>query len=225
MGLKELVLGSLTWAIILILLSLPLTLLFIWKVSVVLVAKCIRRDLLLPKALDIMNAPGSGHKYSIVNFGLVGRFEGQVEVEDVRKLFTQKFLGNEGGSSNKKEYERFHYSLVTFGGFAFFKKISQIDINDKILVKNLDDKEGKILEDLLSEWILEKYKENSPCWEIIIIPMRATNQTAFAIKMHHAIADGYSLLYILDQLTDNTSPYLVKDFDDTFGQRVSKEKR
>lgn len=215
MGLKEILIGIVTWIILTLILILPLTFLFIWKVCVILVAKCIRKDLRLVCGLDIMNAFGE-----VINFGLVCKIEGQIGVEDMQKLFSQKFLASEESNPSQLLYERLHCSLVTFGGFSFFQKISHTNVEESIYVKNLNDNEGQTLEDLISKWILTKYKTNSPCWEIMLVPLRAINQTALAMKIHHAFADGYSVLYILDKLTQNTSPYLVKDFTDSCGKQV-----
>lgn len=222
MGLKEIVIGTIQWILLFIVLSVPLTIFFIWKILVIVVAKCLKRNLVILKPLDTVNAPGRGDVQSVVNFGLVCRIDGEISLIDFQKKFSQKFLTHETENSHKHkfQYERLHYALVTFLGFAFFQRIDQININELIYVRNINEQRGQVLEELISDWILEKYKENSPCWEIIIIPMKNTNQTAIAIKLHHTLADGYSLVYILDKLTENTSPYLVKGDNDGWGQRV-----
>jgi hypothetical protein len=222
MGKKESVFGTFAWVIVVILLSIPLLVFTLWKCCVILCAKYFRKDLILPYGMDAMNCPGNGENKPVVNFGVVCRVDGELNLEGLQQRFSEMFLGYENNSSEasiKFSFDRLHCSIVTFGGFVFFKRIDQIDINNHIYMKHL--KEDQCLEDLLSTWILSKYQKSSPCWEIIVVPLRTTNETAVAIKLHHAIADGYSLLYILDQLTENaSSPYLVKDFNQILGEKV-----
>lgn len=69
-----------------------------------------------------------------------------------------------------------------------------------------------------SNFLLTGYKKEKPCWEIILINSPVRQFLAF--KIHHAQADGYSVLHILDRLTANSSPYLVKDFRESPLQRL-----
>jgi hypothetical protein len=217
MGTKGIVAGSLIWGIAVLILSIPMIILLIYKVKLILFAKCFRRDLKVFSGLDIMQCPGPSETHSVVNFGFVCKVDSdKINLEDLRDLFIRKFLGPE--RRGVPGYENLLYSVIIFGGYPFGKRATKIDIQE--LIHEGDLKQGEFLEDLLSTWILSKYHKNSPSWEMLMVPLKATSQTAIAFKIHHAFADGYSLLHIFDRLTDNTSPYLVKDFNDTLVQKV-----
>lgn len=215
MTLKNLLLGTLTWVILLIFLSIPLTILIIWKVGVIIAAKILRPDLFLPNATDCMfSNVGNGWEKSTVNVGFVCQIDGVLNVAEVRELFVVKFFSN-----GVPAYDRLRSTIEIWGKFGFFKKLGEVDVNRKILEKTLP--EGQILEDFVVSWMLEKYEENSSCWEIIVVGWVGFDKTVVGFKIHHAFADGYTLLYILEKLTGNSSsPYLVKDFEDSVGKRV-----
>ncbi|CAL8143426.1 unnamed protein product [Orchesella dallaii] len=90
-----------------------------------------------------------------------------------------------------------------------------MDITEHVVERRME--EGEIWEEFLVKWMLEKWKDLKPCWEMVLIPLASNGEererTGIGFKIHHAFADGYSLLHILDKLTGCQSPYLVKDFE------------
>jgi len=172
----------------------------------------------LLSGLDVMQCPGNSHEKSIVNFGCVLHVKSSaIKVEQLRELWKDKFLGND--LQGLLGYENLSLCVETFGGYSFGKRVKIDSLEKLIHERNVDD--GKCLEEVVAEWLLEKYSKDSPCWELILVPLESANETAVAFKIHHAFADGYSVLHILDKLTENQSPYLVKDFESNCIQQVS----
>lgn len=223
----KLTLGIFIWLIILLFLSLPLILLSLWKWLVIFFCSW-RRNLeegeveeyvMHPlAAADSMLTLGSSWEKPIVNTGFILKFQQnekgkRISVKKLREHFSKCFLTEqaEGG-----RYERLFSYLVIHGAHAFrnIKKRTALDEQIvEVMLDEFDQQGNKIsVERFLAEWMTTGYKKNTPCWEMILISLESYQYLAF--KIHHAQADGYSLLHILDRLTSNTSPYLVKDFQE-----------
>lgn len=225
MGAVKVIFGAITWFTLIILLFLPLGILWLWKLILIVFSwkKRIRLEnneeaFLLPIATgDSMLSVDSSWKKPIVNFGYVLRFEDNQQkftIDQLREHFATTFL-NENCDGGR--YDKLFSYLVTRGGHVFRATgIQTLRLTEHIKEATLE--KSMSLERFLADWLLNGYPENRPCWELVLVTghSEAFGETfAMAFKIHHALADGYSLLHILDKLSSNTSPYLVKDFPES----------
>ncbi|CAL8143427.1 unnamed protein product [Orchesella dallaii] len=218
MAIWKSIVGALIWLIILIVLAIPLGLLALYKVSLCLVLYFfkIRGEngvdrLYSLDPVDCMFAPDSSSKRPLANFGFFMIIEGKIGVEELRSHFQTCFLNE----NEDNRYEKLYSHLERFGGYIFRATAPTLDINEHVVERRME--EGEIWEEFLVKWMLEKWKQLKPCWEIIVVPLKRNGmeneETIVAFKIHHGLADGYSLIHILDKLTGCQSPYLVKDFE------------
>jgi len=134
-----------------------------------------------------------------VNWGLFCRLDSSISVEILRIKFDSIFLKNGG------LYSRFFCQIKSFMGHSFFWKESKLDLSCHIYKICLQDDEA--IERFLFEWMKKSYGVKPP-WQIAIIECRKKRFLAF--KIHHGLADGYSLVHILDKLCSTNSLNLVK---------------
>lgn len=192
-------------------LVLPLTVLLLFKLILIGIY-CYREEnekKLVPlSALDTIFAVGPTWLKSVINVGLVLQLEGTLEVEALRKRFHECFLSEEHG----ERYDKLWSWIEMRGGYAF-RAVSRksLILEEQITERDLG---NESLEGFLRKWIVEKYKEKKPCWEMVLL--KSSKKTmCVVLKIHHSICDGYTLLHILDKLTGVNSPYLVKPFKET----------
>ncbi|CAL8121772.1 unnamed protein product [Orchesella dallaii] len=221
------ILGSFCWLILISLLLLPITLLFIFKCCVIGVAYIVHDNLYSISTTDAAFAIGCSWKKSKLSVGLLLQVQGQVELAQVQNKFYTSLLQQKVG--NKPKYEKLYSCLVTFGGYVFRKLLpmDSLQLDKHIYVRNL--KGGESLDHVIQEWMEQSYAEYAPAWEVMMVPFvpetgdkSRVYQTAVCFKIHHVFADGYSLLHILDTLTDHRSgsPYLVKDPNESWSKRI-----
>lgn len=212
LGLVTPILGTLCWILILLPLSIPFLLFFIYKWVLIALAKVVRRDLHPLTSGDAPFALGTSwvkHKLSV---GLLLWVDGSLDLEEVQNHFYRCLLLplNEGGGP---KYEKLRASLVNFGGHIFRKSIpmEEIDIKRLIYVRALCP--GESLEQFVDNWMDTRYDENCPAWEVVLIPSKDKDKdgTIVGFKVHHAFVDGYSLLHLLDVLTGSKAPYIVRE--------------
>ncbi|CAL8143428.1 unnamed protein product [Orchesella dallaii] len=209
--------GTLIWLAIIPIVTIPFGVLALYKVCLSWAAKLFKIrgengvDKLYPlDPVDCMMVADSSSKRPIVNFGFLLIIEGRIGLSELRAHFQTCFLNE----NEENRYEKFYSHLESIGGHVFRATASTLDINEHVVERRME--RGKKLEKFLVDWIHEEWKQLKPCWEMILVPLNrnggANEQTGIAFKIHHAFADGYSLLHILDRLTGCKSPYLVKDF-------------
>ncbi len=76
------------------------------------------------------------------------------------------------------------------------------------------------LDQFISKWFGSPYAENSAPWEVILIRTPPKDETVVVYRVSHSLSDGYNMINLLDVLTGNKAPYLVKDFDDSWLDKV-----
>lgn len=188
------ILGSLIWLLIFVALAVPLSILAVVKLAIIFFFCVCKTRIptengsyytLLPLSkTDIPMCPGSSWTKSAVNVGFVLRIAGCITVEQFRAHFANCFkIGSKNSSAEK--YGKFYSFIVVKCGYAFRGQLDKIDLN-QLIVKRSNDKSDDLnsLEQQFVYWMLEKYKENHPCWEILIIPV-SDEETTIAFKIHH----------------------------------------
>jgi len=202
---------------------LPILILFlIWKLSVITVAKLFFSNIHPTDINDTYFTVDDAEHLTNVNVAQIWKINGLIDVNQFRKHFAQCFLADE---DSRKRYRNFYCYLVRFGGYVFKKSVDKLDLEKHITAKVLEP--GVDINAFIAKWFLEeKFNEKSPLWEIIIhnLPLTCNteeHETIFLFKCHHCLCDGYSFIHIVDKLTGNSSPYLVKEECDSFYQKVS----
>jgi hypothetical protein len=199
-----------------------LALLFVWKLSIILVAKLFYTDLYATDVNDTYFTVDDAKHIPIVNAAQIWKIKGLVNIHEFRRHFAKCFLSDE---ECRKRYRNFYCYLVRFGGYIFKKRVEELDLEKQITERVLEP--GRDLNDFIAKWFLEqKFQDKSPLWEIMLLNLPLTcnteeHETILLFKNHHCLADGYSFIHIVDKLTGNASPYFVKDEDDTLFQKVS----
>jgi hypothetical protein len=209
---------------------------------VILLAAIFRRDLYSVSTGDSAFTIGCSWDKSKLSVGLLCHVQGHVKLEQVQSRFSSCLLEPKV-VGDKPKYDKLHSCLVTFCGYVFRKVLppDSIDLNSLIFERKLEP--GETLESLMESWMEKSYAKFSPAWELMVIPVTASNnnglfsatndaqvqddliqETVIAFKIHHVFADGYSLLHMLDILTGNRSPYLVKEANESFWKMVCKSK-
>jgi len=231
-----LILGGFCWLVLLSFLILPCTLLLISKCIVIVVAAIFRKDLYSVSTGDSAFTIGCSWDKSKLSVGLLCHVQGHLKLEQVQSRFSRQLLEPKAlGDRDRPKYDKLFSCLVTFCGYVFRKVIPPDCINLKNLIFERKLKPGESLELLMENWMEKNYVEFSPAWELMVIPIYANNnatdesliegetvqETVIAFKIHHVFADGYSLLHMLDALTGNKSPYLVKESNESVWKSVS----
>lgn len=81
------------------------------------------------------------------------------------------------------------------------------------------------LESFAAAWMITNtYERKRPVWQIAILHLgdEGTMETGIVAKFSHSLVDGYSFVHMVGKLTDNPAPYLVKDKELTWKERVTK---
>lgn len=154
---------------------------------------------------------GCSWEKSKLSLGLLCHVQGHLKLEQVQDRFSSSLLAPKVGNCPK--YEKLFSCLVTFCGYVFSKTLppEAVDLNKLIYERKLHP--GESLEQVVDDWMEKRYGELMPAWEVMVIPMSRSNnnndevkdgieETIIAFKMHHVFADGYSLLHLLDILTN-----------------------
>lgn len=118
------------------------------------------------------------------------------------------------------EYENLYTTLVSYGGFTFRKPVQIDDINDIIQAYTL--KPSESIEGFATAWQFQPYKLNKQTWGAALVFNRNIEEDSFLlVKICHTAGDGYNLIHFLDTLTDNKSPYIVQELQDSLWDKVA----
>lgn len=135
------------------------------------------------------------------------RLDSKINLIKFRELFKEKFLTNQRDSI-------FYKTVLQFWGYGYTRPVSKIDLNLHIREVRSVQGEGfnatlnRLWNDMTS---MQENWATSPPWEILVCnDIQGVPGSMIVIKIHHALADGYSMVSIIDQLTGNRSPYIVK---------------
>lgn len=208
----KIILGSILWILIF-----PILFIFYLYFNVVKIFAKIRRLELTTLSLPPLASPSSPNQGTILVTAI--KLESKIDIEELKvKFITEVF----------SKHPIFNEEIITFFGHFFTKKVETINLNRHIRTI----KRGNNISD--NELLTMVGNDNSlfeggglPPWELLVVDdncennfdkngensEKSGNGTFVILKVHHAIMDGYSILHLVDKLTDNKSPYLVDKFE------------
>jgi len=154
----------------------------------------------------------------IFSTGAVVTVHGPVCITRLQERWREQFL-EARDSTGKLVYPKLSVTLVSFGGYIFFKPLKKVNVDDIFRVENLDPKD---LEEFKTSFLCSKYKKDGPLWEVVVIQLE--QETKMLYRFHHTIADGYTQLYLLNQsMKQNVQQVrLEKEPEYTYNDRVSQ---
>jgi hypothetical protein len=149
------------------------------------------------------------HGHPKANISLILTFEGNIEVNKLRKLFSKNVLHAED-SSGKLTYPELKQCIIRWGSYFFWKNCTHFKLEEQI---RLHDEESGInshytdkdIEQLREKLCSQKWEKNQPLWEVVLIhncfPKFATNSlgahTTMFVRWHHVAGDGYAWLNLI----------------------------
>ncbi len=163
-----------------------LGILFLWKWTVVLIAKIFYKNLHATQPNDTYFSIDDAQAMPIVNACQIWRIKGRICINEFRKHFYSCFLSDK---ESRARYLNLYCYLVKFGGYVFKKSVQEIDLEQQILERYLEP--GESLEGWITKWFVEeKFRPNVPLWEIVILHLPFTciteeYETVFLYKNHH----------------------------------------
>jgi hypothetical protein len=155
----------------------------------------------------------------VYSVGCSVRIQGRISLEGLKEKLSAKIL-NSLNENGEKSYPELFEHCVLFGGYTFRKPVEKMNIDSHVKEVRFQEKG---LNEFRTEWIGRDYAEGTSPWEAIIIPLLDDSETILLFKIHHALADAYSLLHIFNKLMDNQVPPTPREPEDTFWQKVSWE--
>lgn len=138
------------WMLLIIFVFPVLAVFFIWKWTVILVAKLFYNDLHCTEPNDTYFAIDDSQGIPIVNAAQIWRINGKVQINEFRKHFYKCFLSDD---ESRRRYRNFYCYLVKFGGYVFKKSVQEIDLEKHILERRLEP--GIELESWITKWFVE----------------------------------------------------------------------
>jgi len=219
-----LILNSFLWILILLTLGPPLLVLYVWRKIVNLCADYVKNDFHPAVPNDTYFAIDTCENLPTVNAVQIWKIKGHVDVHVLRKHFASCFFGSDEA---RKRYMNLYCYLVKFGGYVFKKSIDPTALNIKshIYEHHLNGQDS--IESFVANWMFKKkFRPKTPLWELVLVQLSFDKskleeyETLLLFKIHHCLADGYSFVHIVDTLTGNSSPYMVKEYEEDFLSKV-----
>ena len=203
---------------------------FVWvyKQLVLIVGKICGHELIpiwgidVGMSMDTFAKPGTGECMGSnpkQNIGFLLRIprNQSVSINWIRQKFETSFLKMD--QNGDPMHPRLFSYLVQFGGYAFQKRVSSIDIEYHI--QEITVPTHQSLEAYLVKLLAAPYEPNKPFWKLLVFPSPdIDNEMNVVLKIHHGLADGYTLIHIIDTLTDSVTPYKVSEFDESIWDKV-----
>lgn len=206
--------GFLLW-IIFAPLVLPLTLFGgLFRLCLTLSAKVFRPYLIPTSYKDsFFAALYACDQQPLMSVGTSLRVQGHVETERLINRFQQCFLADDV----KHRYANLYCYFELYCGYVFKRRVENLVLKDHFIENTLPS--GMNPEEYLQKWLVTdtfRHKpEGQPCWQVLILRKGSNGdkeETIISIKMHHGMIDGYSIVHMIDKLTDSKSPYIVTKF-------------
>ena len=174
-------------------------------------------------SIDTFAKPGIGERMGSnpkLNVAFLLRIPGNqsVSVKWIRGKFETSFLKMD--QNGEPVHPRLFSYLVQFGGYAFQKRVSSIDIEYHIQEVTVPSHQS--LQTYLAELIAAPYEPNKPFWKLLLFPSPdIENEVIVVFKFYHGLGDVYTAIHILDTLTDTVIPYKVEEFEESIWDKVS----
>jgi len=224
--------NSLIWLIGVILLIVPILLLLIWKTCVILTAKILRPSLRSFATSDLMTRSDAVYKKPLINIGLILKFEGSVDISDLRSHFAKCLLDPKDARNQPTNMNLFSF-IVRYGGYYFKQRVTTMNLENQIYQGQVSERES--FSDFVVKFMYAPYQEGEPFWNVCLLPgvdiqnsqkVRSESVSTLLFRLHHSMGDGYSLLYLFDQFTQGSTPLLGVNtsIKESFYQKVRKFK-
>ena len=220
--------NSVIWCVGLIILTIPLFLLFIWKNSVILCAKLLRPSLRGFQTSDIMTIGDSLYKKPMINIGLILKVKGTIDIQDLRTHFAKCLLDPKDSQNQPINMNLFSF-IVRYGGYCFKQRVTQMNLENQIYETQINDRET--FSEFVVKFFYSPYPEGEPLWNICVLPgfdilennqkIRNDNKSTIFFRLHHSMGDGYSLIFLFVRLTPRSTPVLTNSFRESFCQKVN----
>ena len=150
--------------------------------------------------------------------------DGNITVDAFRLLFQQRIL-NHCDKSGNLEYARLRQTWTEYLGFIFWKWDKNFSLIHHIRV--YDYKEPHLalpelcteedLKRVTGDLISKPFVEGTSPWEMLLVPKyresgndRGKDQTVLIFRIHHTMADGYSILEIILKLFNSEDSKVLK---------------
>jgi len=225
------VINTFLWIVILLVYTIPLSIGFIIKLSINYIAVKLHPEFIPLTPNDVLVVREAPDIQKITTGGIILRIQGQIDFTKFQGLFQELFLTSE----NYERYKNLYCDLVKFCGYLFKRVVvssngnnnvpssrnNKMDFTQHFVHKDLSQEIGGYKE-VMGNWFQAEFKEGYPLWQILLLKDEENHQTFVGIKAHHVLMDGYSFVHMLDKLTGNASPCLVKDDEESSGN--SREK-
>lgn len=204
--------NCLIWLILLVFLTIPLLLLKVWKSLVVLSARVLRPSLRPFEARDTMTIETTIYTKPLINIGFILKVQGKICGEEFRLHFYNTLLeplDPRTGERVNKNLLRFY---KRFWGYAFKQgiKLRDLDLDDMIYESSL--RKGEKFSDFVKRFFYSPYEEGKPLWSVALLHSvdpselnESFDGTTLLFRLHHSLGDGYSLMYLFEQLAGVTS--------------------
>jgi len=171
--------------------------LYLWRLTVKLLAKCFRAhhlDGMLSEldAFFLFNDSRLATRPEFV-ISILVTLEGEVDYEQFRSnLYTD--IVNARHETGGLIYGRLQQRLTTWLGFPFFEWIPEFRIGNHVGMS-----EVKVLVESKHEWVASRVREPFPAdgalWDLTLAP--SLSRTFVNLRVHHAVSDGFSIIKTL----------------------------
>ena len=153
------------------------------------------------------------------NVNIVKHFicDGQVQLDYLREQFHRRIINCCDPDGNLK-YRKLRQTWTQFGGYMFWKWDPNFDLNNHVRLYDYTEPELAIpmpcteedLKRVMGSLISKPYL--TPCpWEMLLTPVyhyvdetdgQSRTGSVLTLKIHHGLADGFSIFKLLNQLFD-----------------------
>ncbi len=142
-------------------------------------------------------------------------FENRVDFDSLKAILEHRLLA----------FDRFRMRVVEpkvpFMP-TFWEKDPLFDINSHLHLVGLPEPAGqKELQDMVSDLLSTPLDPSKPLWQIHVVD-NYKEGGALIIRLHHSIADGMALIFVLLSLTDMTPDAPIPDGEPVYKQRESQ---
>lgn len=142
--------------------------------------------------------------------------DGDIKLQQIKILFTKNVFEAQirsGMGTKQLRYPELKQFLTTFMGFRIWKNDTHFNIDNHVLEKSdlfTDCKEEELLAKIHHEILNKPYHEQRSPWNMILVRNASesnnntlNNKTVIAIRFHHAMADGRSILKLIVECLGN----------------------
>jgi len=154
-------------------------------------------------------------------FSMVLEGENQLNIEDIRKTFREKALEYRSAETGRLQYPELRQCVTVYKGYPFWRNIKSFKLEDYVYVHPEYKGEPYNYQQLMKLSCKLKSKPfpgDKAIWELIFIPKFIPHwdpkpnrvYSALLYRQHHCLADGFSKIKFLQQLSFHPPPSFMK---------------